>query len=550
MTRQEIALSNLENDRIYGRKAIAYKGGEISSDAGFYEIVHKIPTLPMTSTGTWIDDTISNFKIVPEDSISHCYFKSLGGMTYKCNNHIPFPYTIGGVGATNVKGGITFTVNEDRSFTVKGTAQGTPAFAFATNLNLPTDVNYYLSANHIGGEWVSGVSVYTVADGAYESTTNARPTVPISAGKKITFVSIFITNGTTVDATFKPMLSANEALPYEDYYEGLRDNKPTAIKVHGANFLDIETALTKMKLPYTKDGDNYTATSLGFGEINPYKFTDIPQIFTLSVDNSSNQKYTSARIEMGYLDENGTFSRYGVLVFGSSTTTVTSTSPVNAIRTTYSSTTGSAPSVTFSKMRINAGSVALPYTDYIEPVTYPIPEALQGTGKGVEGASDTIDFEDGEKIIKTYTVVFDGTENWKYLPNWGTVTMKSPSFLPKKGVANNRILTNAPMSCVFSDSNYDRLRFGDIDYSIDPIENYGINSVEDWIDYLKARYAAGDPITVTYAIAEPTETDIDILDPTVSGFINLLKVQDGGAIEIITDNGGNIPTTIIFQIIS
>ena len=50
--------------------------------------------------------------------------------------------------------------------------------------------------------------------------------------------------------------------------------------------------------------------------------------------------------------------------------------------------------------------------------------------------------------------------------------------------------------------------------------------------------------TLTYALAEPTETDID-----TSAFNHLIEVEAGGYVEIITNNGKVVPTTFIFQTI-
>ena len=496
-------------------------------------------------------------KQVPVGSTKYCYLKSLGGMTYKSKNLLPFPYYGNkGVGYTSTEYGITYTVNADRSVTLNGTSSGL-YLRLGQKLKLPKGV-YSISGCPAGG---SSSTYYVVMSVYKENTWVAQSGLDIGNGAKwdissFDFDEVRLTIVIPKDAiinnlTFKPMLSANEALPYEDYYEGLKDTKTTAIKVHGANFLDIEKALTAMKVPYTKDGDNYTATSLGFGEKNPYKFTDNPQIFTLSVDSSSNQNYTSPRIEMGYLDDNGTFTRYGVLVFGSSTTTVTSTSPVNAIRTTYSSSTGSPTSVTFSNMRINYGTVDCGYQEYKAPITYAIPEELQGTGRGLNSTyCDVMDFETDKCREIVGEAVYDGTETW-------VLNSTSGGFFLRNGTISN-MMDDAPGLCSHfphfkgrGKPTFPSVTCGNTYLSGIPIvwfQTYsdtdarGFASVAEWTDFLKEQYANGNPVTVYYVLKEPDEIDI-----STSSFNPLVEVEPGSLIEFITDNGLAPNSTIIYQ---
>jgi hypothetical protein len=320
-------------------------------------------------------------------------------------NLIPFPYVIGGAGATQTNGNITLTVNEDRSFTLKGTAKGTPSFVIAKNLDLPTDADYYLFANNIAGEWVGGINVYTVADGNYYNTSKANPTVKIPAGKKFTWISVSILNGSTVDATFKPMLSRVQAVPYQDYHE---------------------------------------------------------------------------------------------------------------------------------------------------PITYPIPESLQGTGKGVEGASDTIDFENGKKTIKVATVTYDGTEKWNLNNSeahggfYNADALALPSVKNSFGLCSHYEVSRAqipPLSSItISNPNLSGTRIWFRTY--DATGANGFTSVAEWTDFLKEQAASGNPLTVTYALETPITEDID-----PSAFDNLIEVEGGGSLEIITDNGKAVPSTVVYQTI-
>ena len=538
-------LTDLTNDLRSCRQAITEKGGEISANAGFAEVAEKILEIPSgTSIGTVIDDTASLIKQVPVNSVNHCFVKSIGGMTYKCNNLIPFPYAIGDAGFTQTKGNITITVNADRSFTLKGTAQGTPAFALASGLDLPDNVDYYLSGNLIGGEWASGVSIYTQN---YSSATNDTPTVKCPKGKKFTWISVQVLNGTTVDATFKPMLSANEALPYEDYFEGLQDTKPTAIKVSGANLIpfpyhkDIGTTINGITSTVNADRSitlNGTATVT----TSIYLAINIP----LSADtyqlNVSGIEVTRVIPSLWHKETN---------VFLTNLKNANPTSPISTFTITeeqanqyylrlhfYIYAGEVLDNVTIYPM-LNRGSVALPYTDYKEPITYPIPEAVQGTGKGIEGASDTIDFEYGKAITNCTTVVFDGTEaGWEYRAEYHCI-LQNGNSLKVAGKGNGYIVSSLPINITYSNAYKNRFQIGG---TSNPIENYGITSTDEWKSYLAELYTNGNPFTVTYAVEEPTEESLSV------GF-GLLPVEGGGSLEIITDNGKAIPNTIIYQTI-
>lgn len=70
-------------------------------------------------------------------------------------NHIPFPYSEGGVGAVKIHNGLTYTVNEDRSITVSGTTTADSYFI------LQKDVDYGATMNgSTNGTYVSSEKVY------------------------------------------------------------------------------------------------------------------------------------------------------------------------------------------------------------------------------------------------------------------------------------------------------------------------------------------------------------------------------------------------------
>lgn len=431
-------LTELTADLHECRRAITYRGGEISATAGFKEVAEKIKTLPASSSvGTVIDEEVSSLKLVPVNSTKYCYLKSLGGMTYKSNNLLPFPYYGGkGVGYTQTVNGITYTVNEDRSITINGTSNGGGSFLIANYLNLPSD-SYTISIVHVGGDWTGNQynSPYISGTGLGSSNypISTRPYATISTNP--VWLSINVPNGAVVNnVVLKPMLNrGSTALPYEDYYEGLKDTKPTAIKSYRAN------------------------------------------------------------------------------------------------------------------------------GDLIKE--YPIPEALQGTGKGVEGASDLIDFENAKKLIKTKTIALGDVVGYQMNILGGSVN----DYITDDGITavfsynvndfDSKLRTKALCSHLPIHTDWSGKTYG-----VALVENgnsvyikvsimaadAGISTSDDYSTIISkiVQWLKNKNVMLTYAIAEPTETDID-----TSAFDPLIEVEGGGSIEIITDNGKAVPTTIIYQTI-
>lgn len=516
-------LTDLQTDLRNCRQAITEKGGEISATAGFAEVAEKILDISTGSNiGTVTDDTTSAIKQVPINSVSHCFVKSIGGMTYKCNNLIPFPYVrkkvVMDVGYTKTISGVTFTVLEGGGVKVVGT-------------NTSTGFIYFDICEIFFGHTYSS---YSYTDCSYNDKNG--------------ITSVYVATGTTVDKVFYPMLNAGTtALPYEPYFEGLRDNKVTAIKSYGAQLIpfpyynEIGNGVTKNGITVTVNADrsitvNGTATAL----VNLFYVARMPisaGTYTFSIDGIN--AFASV-LSLRHKDTGNMYSNIASVndTVSSRTFTVTEeeAQAYDAYMNIYIYSGTTVNNVTIKPM-LNRGSVAVPYTPYRDPITFPIPEAVQGTGKGVEGASDTTDFEMGEEITNCTTVVFDGTEPWDYRADYNCVIMTRT--LSKVGKGSAYIITSAPMYIEFSNSSNNRFSFGK---RTDAIENYGITSAEDWQNYLAERYASGNPVTVTYAIAEPTEESLSV------GF-GLLPVEGGGSLEIITDNGGLVPTSILYQTI-
>ena len=167
------------------------------------------------------------------------YFSGLKNAFFKeivstGRNLIPYPYNE----TTVTKNGITFTVNNDGTVTVNGTATARSDFILANYISVTVGASYFLSGCPSGG--ASDKFIMLLYDG-----TNGY--ADIGAGYKVVAksnnfsVSIIIYEGVTVNnLVFKPILNyGSTAFPYEPYTQSVL-SLPEAVENGEWNTIDIE----------------------------------------------------------------------------------------------------------------------------------------------------------------------------------------------------------------------------------------------------------------------------------------------------------------------
>lgn len=383
------------------KAAVCMRGGEIDMNAEIDKLPDAILNIPIdASIGFYSDEDTAHQKTVPEGAEDYALLKQLGGMTYKCNNLLPYPY----VATTHTNNGITFTDNGDGTITANGTATKKAYFkfylpsgstAFWTDFNLPAG-SYYLSGCPAGGS----ASTYRITMSLVNAENTQLPAGD-DAGKGLSFsisedavkmyFQIEIFEGVSVsNLTFKPMLNVGTGpKPFELYYEGLRDTKVTIIKSIGRNYLNFEAALKHWESDYEKAGNSYTIVNLNRAYSKPYVFTKNAGQYTLSVggfeaDETFLNTY-NIKIVLGYYD-GITFKNANTIHFVNGDKTITSSvnTPVNAIRFDWSYSTPP-DSFKISEIRINKGAVDLGFDSYSE-ISHDIPPEIQSlNGYGKEG---------------------------------------------------------------------------------------------------------------------------------------------------------------------
>lgn len=168
------------------------------------------------------------------------YFSGLKNAFFKeivstGRNLIPYPYNE----TTVTKNGITFTVNNDGTINVNGTAtDGDALFYLVSAYNLSLSEESYFSGCPAGGSSSSySLQAYTPAS-RYYSDTGSGFLLPANIDVAVVLV---VRNGYTANnLVFKPILNyGSSALPYEPYTQSVL-SLPEAVENGEWNTIDIE----------------------------------------------------------------------------------------------------------------------------------------------------------------------------------------------------------------------------------------------------------------------------------------------------------------------
>lgn len=168
------------------------------------------------------------------------YFSGLKNAFFKeivstGRNLIPYPYNE----TTVTKNGITFTVNNDGTINVNGTAtDGDALFYLVSAYNLSLSEESYFSGCPAGGSSSSYLlQAYTPAS-RYYSDTGSGFLLPANIDVAVVLV---VKNGYTANnLVFKPILNyGSSALPYEPYTQSVL-SLPEAVENGKWNTIDIE----------------------------------------------------------------------------------------------------------------------------------------------------------------------------------------------------------------------------------------------------------------------------------------------------------------------
>ena len=180
----------------------------------------------------YTDSSVAYIKDIPHNACPYAEVSKIGGMTYKTDNLILYPYDDG---TSKTQNGLTFTVREDGAVVINGTQSGVASFNFKINNFVLEAGTYTLSGapENAGNARLSikdntGVVVLAQTNGAKSGTFTLTERMACS------YLQIYVVSGTqTFDSVvFYPMLNiGTTAKPFSKWFAGLRDAKVTAINV-------------------------------------------------------------------------------------------------------------------------------------------------------------------------------------------------------------------------------------------------------------------------------------------------------------------------------
>lgn len=493
---------NLSN----ARKAILLKGGNVGDNPAFNNLASEIESIPSGDANyVLVDDTDTAYrKSILPGAAQLAKLKSIGGMTYKRQkigkNLLPSSGTV----ATTETGGSYVYVYPSLVDDTTGAIE-LEAGEYIITLNLTADAPIYanfIAVVNINGEYANGAHDGT---DAYRFTLSEKTTIT-----SLTCDYELVTDAETITVTYTPSLIKVE-------YE-LVDSKVTEIINHGANLYNGEAEFTLngavvSKVIFESDIEEDVMVSWKFDGTAPNGATlfQITQADGTTKNVATNiLKYTNAK---------------GI-------------KRINLVN--WCAATGR-----WYDIQINYGTTATEYKPHREPITYAIPEALQGSGKGVNGYADTADFERSKNIKRCDTNALTGDELWEEytsggLPS-GAYCYWSANIKPN---GKNGAFTSICNQFENMDKAWDYARGTGV-YSDHHILNrvYFVTdkpTVAEWKAYLAEQYANGTPVTLTYILAEPIETDLP------EDFSNLIEVEGGGSLEFVNEYSNAVPSHISY----
>jgi hypothetical protein len=502
-----------------------------------------------------VDDSIAYQKAVPKNACEKAKILSVGGMTYKSQNLIPFPYDKA-AGYTETIDGITWTVNFDGTIMANGTATKDSIFIILSIGKLPLPKDIYT---------LSGSPSYKVSLilSAYKNGAYVREAGDTGAGETFDWTSLdydknglfaIVPQGNTVsNLVIKPMLNyGTSALPYRPFFTGLRNAKVDELKSQGRN------------------------------KFNPSEYIPVSNNTTLS-DDVITATFTSGTLFINYerkiIYPAGTYTllvqpvggeiSYAVHIYPKSDKNFTS-------KYVYYKKTGEEQRMVFTmdedfalcfggyenygafsfRVQLSSGENQFPYSRYEIIDRLSIPDIAQvSLGVGKTGTdlvfSDTLLIENGKKYRRDICeeISFNGTEDWVKYVDYTTANYFY-LILEGKTVEEHAIIATHFDSAIISAGNFEKgidivrsqidsktriiIRPSDPDMTIGDFKTM----LADWNN-------KGDPLTIVFA-----NKNWNVADVTDKFRENdeILMVEAGGTITAVNEHKLAAPSSIKYLV--
>jgi len=530
----ETARIEAENERDAKFSQFISEGNVIVSELSGYEgTIHdherRITNLEhhISQDYFFTDDSVAHRKVVPSGACPYAQINSVCGMTYKSKNLVNIPDML-----NNTIGTKYINVNFKSNVYIGADIVETPTTnAWIIQLSYKSGSTQYLYPNHL------------TKQGGYKfSITADNPVIGL------TYRKIAATDG-----RYKNFMISygNAKVPYEPYYDGLRDTKVTAIRSHGANLIPYPYRVTDkeqngMTFKVQDDGGiKVSGTPTDYADFticDKHEISLFPKIFTIGMQGT----FENVAVDFVISDSNFTKIHSASINQGETVTIDLSNYPGAVyfrytVKRRYEN--KAASGVVYPM--VNEGSALLPYKPYRELIEYPLPEAitsLDGWGEGVAEHPNTYDFESGTYTKKCETIVIDGdalpVKQVDLYNNGLYYAILTPSLC---GTKDTSCLINSHFTSDRAVELGNSYITGDRNQTLVMVHpDQSLTTVEQWNAWLREQYNNGTPVMVTYVLAEP------ITEHVPTNFDNILEVEAGGTLEFVNEYGYEVPNSITY----
>lgn len=545
-------LIKAENNLANSRKAIVYKGGTVGEVAKFDNLASEIASIPSGDVNyLLVDDTDTEYKKqILAGASPLVKIKSVGGMTYKCNNLV----NLG-----------TVEINTYKEYPI----------------SLSTGVKYYVSAFVESNDTDADASLmYFISDDNTEAgyisfARNQRTKKALSFTKNVTKFRLYSSdnyNHSVGDTSIWKdiMITTEDTDIYEPYFEGLRDTKVTSLVSHGKNLLPDDVKDASSWVNHNPDWYSYNlALPDGWycisvklkeeGKGIPYfylnKSTDGGKTYTTS----GNVAYSGdGYISTGYmttgngLEKNplwfkvdnkaGIIYRFNFYQLTQSKLDYLYDMQIEAVELAQE------PSTSYPPATYAPATEYTPYKGVIDTVT--IPDVLRNDaewGRGVVDYDNTVYSNTYDFNNKQYSkgvsnvIVLDGVTDGR------KITMKNSGdrfYVP----LSPKGLVNANIAFITTSRQFKKERWGTSGSWTCWIENGTLIlkfPTSEFPSITEANaWLAENPIELVYALASPIVTTIE--DNAYLPKDNYIEIEGGGTITAVNEHGNAVPFNIAY----
>lgn len=472
-----------------------------------------------------VNDSTSLIKQNPENVLPYASVDVVGGKTRKCRNLLDISAYCKNTGKLNSDGSVTVAASGDFNCDVNYRGKLPSGTYTVSNL-----LGKKLYIQFSSGDYSNSVEVGDTKTFTYDGVSYLRFIGNDQSSSESVAYKVMLNPGTT-------------ALPYEPYFEGLRNTAVREFDSVGANLIAFPYEDT------SKNVNGLTFTVNSDGSINIKGTCTAATNFWLWGDGS----LLDLGVKDGetlFVNSNSTFG-FGVYdvtdgIAYRNTTFIVNKNHVYRIRINFN--LNETLNETCYPM-LNRGSTALPYEPYRKS-TLSIPEAVQAIDGYGCGIDDTIynyvDWEN-KQFVKKVGKVDMGTLSWRanststpyvYYARISDIKPASSMAMKNTGLLclRYKLSETTNVTDIQDKAMYRNVFTSSVSTAI-MIKDSDFETAELLTDSLQG-------VMLYYELAEPVITDIsELLSPD-----NMLEVYEGGTVEVVTDDdyAESVPTSITY----